>query len=122
MIRYTEYDPICVPNADGDFIFIDPAAIIYVEANGKYSHIYCVNNKTYKSVSMTLMNIHSRLPEKLFYRVHNSYLVSRSYMIGMNRKKTRIFCVDNIVINIGRCYLPDFLQRFGMSKKDKPGD
>src|SRR6478735_1099384 len=108
------YDPLCIPKKGGDFLFIDPASIIYVEANNKYSNIYCINNVTYLTVSLTLQEVYSRLPRRIFYRVHKSYIVSRSYMRGMNGKKTSIFCVNNININIGRAYQMDFLKRFKM--------
>ena len=109
------YDPLCIPAGTEGFTFIDPGSVIYVEAEDKYSHIYCINKVAYKTVSLTLQEIFHRLPHELFFKTHKSFLVSRLHMRTMNQAKTRIHCIDDITVHIGRAYRPDLLKRLRMS-------
>ena len=114
MSLLTLYDPLCIPVGTDGFTFIDPGSIIYVEAADKYSHIYCTNKVVYKTISLTLQEVCHRLPKRVFFRVHKSFVVSRLHMLKMNPAKTRIYCVDDITVHVGRTYQPDFLKRFRM--------
>jgi hypothetical protein len=110
------YDPIWIPDKKDGFKFIDPLDIIYIQGEDRYCNIYCINNLTYKSVSLSMKQIDEQLDKELFFRVHRSFFVSKRYMLSMNTKKSRITCFNKDVISIGIKHKADFLRQIKMEK------
>jgi two-component system LytT family response regulator len=65
---------ISVP-IDGKLIFLSTEELVYCESDGNYCKLFLTNNETL-FVTRKLKEIHELLPEKQFYRVHNSYVVN----------------------------------------------
>jgi len=59
--------------------FIDCDEIVYCEGARSYSIIYLQDNKK-MVVSMKLKECEDVLPESIFFRVHNSYIVNTNYV------------------------------------------
>jgi two-component system LytT family response regulator len=65
---------ISVP-IDGKLIFLSTEELVYCESDGNYCTLFLSNDKSL-FVTKKLKEIHELLPERQFYRVHNSYIVN----------------------------------------------
>ena len=54
---------------------VPPGSIVFCRAAGNYTHIFLSNGKEL-SLCKRLKEVESLLPEALFYRVHQTYLVN----------------------------------------------
>jgi len=52
---------------------------LYCEAKGRYCDVYITKDKKY-TVCNTLREIEEQLPEKLFKRVHDAFLINKKYL------------------------------------------
>jgi DNA-binding LytR/AlgR family response regulator len=75
--------------------------IDYIEACGVRSKVY---NKTEGIfVKNTIASLEQILPKEIFRRVHKSYIINLSKIIGFNHKE---FLIDGLQIPIGVSYKP----------------
>ncbi len=70
---------IPIPTSDG-LEFIRADEIVYIEADGNYSHIFMKNPKEKYYVSKSLKEIESLLINRNFLRPHNSFIVNCLYI------------------------------------------
>ena len=66
--------------------FIDPKEIIYMQSNGCYTELILSNNKRKIMVSKSLGEFEGLLNSALFLRIHNTYIVTLSHLININKK------------------------------------
>ncbi|MFA7650757.1 MAG: LytTR family DNA-binding domain-containing protein [Flavobacteriaceae bacterium] len=66
---------------DGKIHFINPNDILYCEGEGNYCTIH-LENGAKMLLSQKLKQIESLLPELIFYRLHNSYVVNLNKITG----------------------------------------
>ncbi len=71
------FKKIAIPTSSG-LDLIDTQDIIMCEADGSYTTVYTVDNKSYL-VSKTLKEISELLESPLFFRTHQSYLVNLNH-------------------------------------------
>ncbi len=69
---------IAIPTTEG-LQFISITDIVYLEASINYTHFYLGNGKKIL-VSRTLKDFEDMLPEDLFLRIHNSYLINKNFV------------------------------------------
>ena len=70
---------LCIPNQSG-FEYIPIAEIEYIEADGSYVNIYCINKRS-KTVSKNLKYFESALLDfSNFIRPHRSYIVNKDFI------------------------------------------
>ncbi len=60
---------------DGKIHFLNPEDILFCEGEGNYCTVYLENGKK-MLLSQKLKQLESILPETVFYRIHNSYIVN----------------------------------------------
>lgn len=60
---------------DGKIHFLNPEDILYCEGEGNYCTVFLENGKK-MLLSQKLKQIEGILPEYIFYRIHNSYIVN----------------------------------------------
>jgi two-component system LytT family response regulator len=60
---------------DGKIHFLNPEDILYCEGDGNYCTVFLENGKK-MLLSQKLKQLESILPEYVFYRVHNSYIIN----------------------------------------------
>lgn len=65
--------------------FIKLNSIIYCKSDGKYTEFYLAENKKVFISSKNLGEYESLLDEKVFFRVHNSYIVNLNYVTNINK-------------------------------------
>ncbi len=73
-------------NTLNGFFFIPPEDILYIQAEGSYSTLYC-NVKDPKMITMNIGKIEEILPGHLFLRINRSIIVNISYLSRIDRKK-----------------------------------
>ncbi|MCD4682184.1 MAG: LytTR family DNA-binding domain-containing protein, partial [Bacteroidales bacterium] len=67
-------------------VFLSPEDILYIQAEGNYSEIFLINDKSHM-VSMYLATVLEKLPGDLFFRISRSVAINLSYLKQLNRKK-----------------------------------
>ncbi len=63
----------------GKTLFVEPNAILYCKSDGNYTEVFFVNNKK-EIISKKLKDVESMIDNKLFFRIHNSYLVNTNHV------------------------------------------
>ncbi|HNW74255.1 MAG TPA: response regulator transcription factor [Bacteroidales bacterium] len=72
-------------NTRTGFIMIDPAEIVYCQADWSYTEIY-LRNGTRHTVSMNIGKVEELLNPKIFFRLNRSVLVRIDVVVSINRK------------------------------------
>jgi len=87
--------------------------IVYIQASGSYSKIFCSGGSgaTSRILSKPISEYEDLLPKNLFYRVHKSYLVNCLYIRRIQKGDSKdIVLADGTVIPVGRRRYPEFLE------------
>lgn len=71
--------------ADGLWVNIPYAAILYIEGWKEYVRIHCIN-KIY-TVLKSMSSLEALLPNEAFIRIHKSYIVATSAVTGFNAEE-----------------------------------
>jgi DNA-binding LytR/AlgR family response regulator len=75
------------------------ADIVYIEALASFTKVHCLDKNTVVSESIT--ELHSKLPQHSFLRVHKSYVVPLEKIIGISTKNV---ILENNKIPMGLTY------------------
>lgn len=78
---------------------IDFEDIVYCKADGSYTHFYLSNGKSILS-SKPLKQYQSILPENLFFRSHQSYLVNVKLINGFDKKNGLLIMQNKMQIPV----------------------
>lgn len=73
-----KFKRIAIPTTQG-LQFIKIEEIIYLEASVNYTKFYLSHNLKY-TVSKTLKDFEDMLPDDTFLRIHNSYIINKSFV------------------------------------------
>jgi two-component system LytT family response regulator len=99
---------------EGKLIFLNVSDIMYCKASGPNTNVYAVNNKIF-TTSKPIGDFEEILPEKIFFRIHNSYLVNINYITKYTKGRGGIVEIQNgIKIEVAARRRDDFLSRFNM--------
>jgi two-component system LytT family response regulator len=82
--------------------------ISHIQSEGNYLSLFTGSQRTL--TRMTLTQISGLLPDKLFLRVHNSYLVNIGHIDKI--ENNQVYC-NSAAIPIGAKYKEDFLRKIG---------
>jgi len=83
------FSRIALPNSSG-FQFVEIKDILYLEADGMYTHITMRNDETIL-VSKPLVDFERLLQEnKSFFKVHRKYIINLNYMSSFTRGTSEI--------------------------------
>lgn len=90
--------------------------IFYIESYGDYVKIFV--NKSYHLVSFSLNQLHQWLPQNIFYRCSNSFIVN---VDKINQIEDNVIYFENNVegIIIGQQYKKQLLQLINLIYKNK---
>lgn len=75
----------------GRTLFIDPAKVAAIRAEGHYTHLYTEEGQVFCAWSIT--EAEKRLTPAPFIKTHRSYLVNPSYVTGFERMKDNGVCL-----------------------------
>ena len=99
-----------VINADGRLLFLDVNEILYVESDGNYSSVNTVNKKIV--LTKKLKEVYSLLPEDIFFRIHNSYVINLHKIKEFYKTDGYVVIENNIKIPVSRQKKSEFLDKF----------
>ena len=80
--------------------------ILYIQSYGNYIKVFTENNKLI--VQETLLNILSILPDKMFVRIHKSYIVSVDKVLNYDSSSLHI---KEVKLPIGKYYKQGFINK-----------
>jgi two-component system, LytTR family, response regulator len=107
----TAINKIALPTNDGSY-FEDMSNIMYLQAAGNYTHIYC-KGKARIVVTKKLKEFEDSLPPALFFRVHNSSLININYVKKYFKGRGGyVQMEDDTTIQISARKKNDFLDQF----------
>jgi two-component system, LytTR family, response regulator len=89
-------------------IFLNPATILYCQANGNYS-IICTGEKQHLC-SLNLRRISELLPPGSWFRLGRSHIINREYLTVLDKKECTITLVrdgDEVILKVPRQHLKD---------------
>lgn len=110
-ISHNSIGKIAIPIGDGlEFVNID--SIVRLLAKGSYTQIYCENNISYMS-SRSLKDYEDMLPQKTFFRTHNSHIINLGHIKHYHRGNGGyVTMADGSVIDISKRRKKEFLDIF----------
>lgn len=73
-------------NTRTGYFFVDPGDIMFLEADGNYSHIRLTSGKS-EITTMSLGNIEKLLEPHSFLRVSRSYIINMKYISKVDRRE-----------------------------------
>lgn len=74
----------------GKTLFLDPASVAAIRAEGHYTHLYAQTGKHFCAWSMT--EAEKRLSPELFVKAHRSYLINPEHVASFERLKDNGVC------------------------------
>jgi two-component system, LytTR family, response regulator len=81
---------------------IEIKKIIYLEANGNYTHLHILDSKPLLA-SKTLKEFEDILPADLFFRVHNASLVNLAFIKKYNKGEVgQVVLTDGTLLDVAR--------------------
>jgi two-component system LytT family response regulator len=102
---------IAIPTTEG-LQFIKVEDIIYLEASINYTHIYCSTKKYI--VSRTMKEYEELLPLSIFLRIHNSYIVNKTFVEKYIRGEGgQVVLSNGAVLDVSKRRKSEFLKAFG---------
>ena len=98
-------------NTDGKLIFLESNEILYIVSDGNYSTFHTTNNKKIV-VTKKLKEINTILPNEIFFRVHNSYIINLTKVKEFFKTDGYVILEDNHKIPVSRQKKSEFLEKF----------
>ena len=98
-------------NTDGKLIFLESKEILYIVSDGNYSTFHTTNNKKIV-VTKKLKEINTILPNEIFFRVHNSYIINLTKVKEFFKTDGYVILEDNHKIPVSRQKKSEFLEKF----------
>lgn len=93
---------------DRKIIFLDPEDIIYCESDGNYSRVF-LENKKELFLTQKLKYLEGILPDQLFQRVHNSYIINILKIKEFHKNDNYFLLTNDVSIPISRQRKNDIL-------------
>ncbi len=104
---------LAIPTLTGHS-FVDKNEIIYLAAKGAYTEVICLNGKKHTS-SYSLKEYETTLSEKMFFRVHHSYIINLTHIKSYHRGDGNYITLsDNTEIPLARRKKKEFLALFSI--------
>ncbi len=97
-------------NTDGKLLFLNVDDILFAESDGNYSTIY-MTDKQKILVTKKLKEVNLLLPEHLFFRIHNSYIVNLSKIKEFIKTEGYVIMESNHKIPVARQRKSEFLEK-----------
>jgi two-component system LytT family response regulator len=85
-------------NTRTGYFFVDPLDIMYIEADGNYSHIRLTSGKT-EITTLSLGSIEKLVEEQSFLRISRSYIINMKYISRVDRRDNSCELEHNGVVH-----------------------
>ncbi|WP_072348225.1 LytR/AlgR family response regulator transcription factor [Flavobacteriaceae bacterium A100] len=97
-------------NTDGKLIFLSVDEIIFIEAEGNYCTIHLFESDA-MVVTKKIKELAALLPEKMFFRIHNSYIINLYKVKEFIKTEGYVIMQSEHRIPVARQRKLDFLNR-----------
>ncbi|HLV38855.1 LytTR family DNA-binding domain-containing protein [Xanthomarina sp.] len=97
-------------NTEGKLVFLNIDDILYIESDGNYSTFFMTNNQK-MVVTKKIKEIDAILPEKYFFRIHNSYVINLNKIKEFVKNEAYVLMESNEKIPVARQRKTDFLNK-----------
>lgn len=88
-------------SVDRKIVFLDPEEIIYCESDGNYCRVF-LEGKKELFLTQKLKYVEEILPDYMFYRVHNSYIINLQKIKEFHKTENYFLLTNNSIIPISR--------------------
>jgi two-component system LytT family response regulator len=107
-----KFKRIAIPTTIGlQFIKVDD--VVYLEASVNYTKFYLINNEKY-TVSKTLKEFEDMLPQDIFLRIHNSFIINKNYVDKYIRGEGGEVVLSNgVTLGVSKRKKSEFLKAIG---------
>ena len=68
------------------YIFINPAEIIYCQADGNYTDLFLANDEK-QTITINIGRLEHLLPPSKFSKINRSVIINKQYLTAINRKE-----------------------------------
>lgn len=97
-------------NSQEGFDILSIAEIVYMEADGPYTHFYLTDGSHHIS-SRHLKEYEGLLPDTHFFRCHHSFLVALRHIRKYNRSDNLLYLIGGFQIEVSKRKKEAFIQR-----------
>jgi len=105
------YPAICV-SVGNEYKFVFPANITHIVAEDSYAHIHMRDGDCI-TVSKSLKDLESALPEEVFVRVHHSTIINLIYVVCYHQDESqKIELIGKVMVPLSRRKKASFLGKF----------
>src|SRR5699024_6333791 len=101
---------IVIP-VDGKLLFFTADEVVYCASDGNYTRVFLTENRKLY-VSKNLKEMEHILPEKAFFRIHNSYIVNLKKVREYLKKDAFVVLDGGAEIPVSRSKKQDFLENY----------
>ncbi len=110
--KKNSFSRLAIPTTEG-LQFLKVEDIIYLEASINYTHIFTSEKKKY-IVSRTLKDFEDMLPNEIFLRIHNSYIINKNYTEKYIRGEGgQVVLSNGVVLDVAKRKKSEFLKAIG---------
>lgn len=110
--RKSSFQKIAIPTTDG-LQFIKINDILYLEANTNYTHVILIDSKKFV-VCQTLKYFEDMLPTEIFIRIHNSFIINKSFAEKYIRGEGgQVVLSNGATLDVSKRKKADFLKAIG---------
>ncbi|MBT8188143.1 MAG: response regulator transcription factor [Croceitalea sp.] len=95
-------------HTDGKLLFLESDEILFVESDGNYSTLYLVDGQKVL-LTKKLKQVHGLLPNEMFFRIHNSFVVNLSKIKEYLKTDGYVVLKSNHRVPVSRQKKSDFL-------------
>lgn len=97
-------------STEGKLIFLNLDEILFVESDGNYSTLFLIDNQKIL-ITKKLKEIDSLLPNKSFFRIHNSYIINLNKIKEFLKTEGYVIMDSGHRIPVARQRKSDFLEK-----------
>ncbi|PRX57021.1 LytR/AlgR family response regulator transcription factor [Flagellimonas meridianipacifica] len=95
---------------NGKILFAKTDEIVYCESDGNYTNIFLDSSKSF-CVSKKLKEVEALLPERTFFRVHNSFVINTLKVVEYIRAEGYVVLSNDKKISVSRIKKDAFLRK-----------
>ncbi|TVZ56294.1 LytTR family two component transcriptional regulator [Lutibacter sp. Hel_I_33_5] len=98
-------------STDGKLLFLEQDDILFAVSDGNYSTLHLQNNKKIV-LTKQLKEVSKILPEKAFFRIHNSYIINLNKIKEFIKTDGYVILENNHKIPVSRQRKSELLEKF----------
>ena len=98
---------------DTGFVVLNYDDIVYIKADGNYCRVFLADEKQLM-ITRQLKAFEHVLPDKLFIRIHNQYIINKSFAKAFNKKDSQIILSPTLRLPVSVRRKKDVFEAFNL--------